>query len=230
MHRDKQYLIEKGFPDERREDFYWIVGEIYDELMEYGHIDEIIVDKIIERRKYLDKHREIIGNKNWALVTPKNIIDTIMHVHGDKLVNWIVFKNNGKEIKEIKPLDINELDENKIIDKTGVYGIYIDNEIVYIGITETSFKQRFQEHRRKMLDCTNNHLLYRGLRQAKLQNKDIQLKPIIITSNNFSNKVKFTNTELKCMEFALITYLQPKYNIDGVKHSYHFRWGKEGEV
>ena len=92
MHRDKQYLIEKGFPDGKRKDFYWIVGEIYDELMEYGHIDEIIMDKIIERREYLDKHREIIDNKKWALITPKNIIDTIMYVHGDKLTNWIVFK------------------------------------------------------------------------------------------------------------------------------------------
>ena len=57
MFRDKNFLVEKGLYEGCREDTCYIIGMIYDEVIDTGKFD---IEKIEELRTYLDKNREVI--------------------------------------------------------------------------------------------------------------------------------------------------------------------------
>lgn len=106
----------------------------------------------------------------------------------------------------------------------GIYGIYIDDELVYIGKTNRDFQIRHEEHLKAMEDESNTIWLYRLLRVAKDAGKKIQTRSLLDLSslNNIKNKNSFSNEELKCMEYALISVLKPRGNTEGTKMEYDF--------
>jgi len=151
MFRDKKFLIEKGLYPSCRADTFYIIGSIYDEVCENHYFD---YDKIEELRTYLDQHRELIDNATYSIVEAKYIVrkfkesfeeeKVASRINLNHLVKKYSIKNNYKEWQK----------------KTGVYGIFIDDTLVYIGSTKNLFnldlaliKERFMEMQVNM--CIN---------------------------------------------------------------------------
>lgn len=100
---------------------------------------------------------------------------------------------------------------------TGIYGIYIDEKLVYIGKTTTNFQIRFNQHKSNLNN--SDKYLYRGLRKAKTYGAKISLRPLIIVEELKVNK-PIVERDIEMMELALIQLYQPKYNIQGIHQNY----------
>lgn len=146
---------------------------------------------------YIDKNRDELKIKKDTCLTSENTCQ--------KYLNTLLRNKDKKNNKD-----------EKLTNKRGIYGIYIDDKLIYIGKTNKSFKERFQQHKYNMNDTTNLTYLYRLLRSAKQLNKNIQLKPIIIVEDLIiKDNIKITERDIKMMELALITLYQPEANIEG---------------
>lgn len=109
----------------------------------------------------------------------------------------------------------------------GVYGIYINNQLVYIGSTSVRFHHRFIQHRHnifKPYETNRSEQLYILLREALANNKIITMKPIIdLTKEQTKCHSKdFSRREVECMEFALIKIFRPIGNAAGVTAPFVF--------
>lgn len=148
---------------------------------------------------YIDKNRDGLKIKKDMCLTSEKKCQEYLN---------ILLKNKDKGKNDNK--------DEKLANKCGIYGIYIDDKLIYIGKTNKSFKERFQQHKYNMNDTTNLTYLYRLLRSAKQLNKNICLKPIIIVENlKIKDNIKITERDVKMMELALITIYQPEANIEG---------------
>ena len=113
------------------------------------------------------------------------------------------------------------------IDKcTGVYGIYVDNELVYIGKTTQGFQKRFYQHKHLIDfpdDSETQYDMYYELAVARAQGKKVQLLPLIIAEYiPYDSLYTLNNRDLESMEFALIWCYRPKYNICGRAKPYKY--------
>lgn len=210
MFRDKNFLIKKGMYPNCRKDVFYLVGYFYDDYMN----DIFDEEKVEEQRKYLDQHRELIDNEKDYDIT---LLETIKKRLGE-------LKRGPLLKKEKKKKEFNNQVNLSYDDKTGIYGIYIDNQLIYIGKTITSFKIRFKQHFNNIQDEYNHkERVYDIIRKAKKENKKIELKPILILEDlKLKNKNTINNKELQCMEMALIATLKPIGNIEGVYAPYVF--------
>lgn len=106
----------------------------------------------------------------------------------------------------------------------GIYGIYIDNILIYIGKTNKNFGTRFGQHKQFMnsRNFEDKTELYKILQSAKESNRTIMLKPLIIVEN-LKTDFNITVRDLEAMELALITLYKPQCNIEGLKKEYVFR-------
>lgn len=106
----------------------------------------------------------------------------------------------------------------------GIYGIYYiedefnEPELVYVGMTQKGFMSRWQEHMDIFLQqrpAPPGMAIY----QHNLDPSKISFSKLISV-----NELKYEGTiglqELKAMELACITILQPKYNIIGINKPY----------
>ena len=109
---------------------------------------------------------------------------------------------------------------------TGIYGIYVENELVYIGKTTQSFQKRFLQHKHNMDypdDSETQYDMYYELAVARAQGSCIQLRPLFIVEYvPYDSLYNITNRDLESMEFALIYCYRPRYNIKGVKQPYKY--------
>ena len=127
-------------------------------------------------------------------------------------------KDNLNRFNGVLMGDISTAENTK---NTGIYGIYIDDKLVYIGKTTTSFEQRFKEHNKNINDTMYIHKL---MREAKKDGLSVYMKPIITLEDlKMEGKKVINNKELECMELALITAYKPIGNIEGRIKPYVFR-------
>lgn len=100
----------------------------------------------------------------------------------------------------------------------GVYGIYLDNKLIYIGSTIRSFEKRLKEHN-KNLQQNNKMPLYNYIR--RFPNVQLEMRPMIVLQ--FLQTRQEVNLErLGWMELALISCFRPKCNINGLKSNFVF--------
>ena len=116
-----------------------------------------------------------------------------------------------KEQKQIKKEDANR----------GIYGIYLNGELIYIGKTDVSFEVRYQQHKKAIEEGSEAQYLYKYLK-GKVSNHNLILKPII-NVKELNTKDRITNRDIEAMELALIHLYQPKCNIQGVLQPYKFK-------
>lgn len=137
------------------------------------------------------------------------IVDTKVYLSAKKIKENPIYKLVEQEEKR-------EEKKNSIRDgHRGVYGIYIDNELVYVGMTNRDFKIRWNEHK----ECVKNpeirnsqqNYLYKAMRENKFEFK------VLCEAKPFN-----TEKDIKCMEYALITFNKPKYNYCGVVVDYNW--------
>lgn len=183
-----------------RNDTYQFISRMYNEET----YEEIYKD--------LNKNRNKYNINETCSLTSKGTCDTYL----DKIKEEEKKKINKKRKKR-------KVKEKTLEQKTGIYGIYIENDLVYIGKTMRGFKTRFNEHRNNYL--TEGQYIYSLLREAKKQNKEIIMRPLVVLEDlEIQNShFNFNNRDLSNMELALITFFQPKGNIEGRLKPYHFQ-------
>lgn len=111
-----------------------------------------------------------------------------------------------------------------IYDK-GIYGIYVDDELIYVGLTYTCFSKRFQYHSEKLNSkyITSQKALYEYMRQALSEGKKVQMRPIIALQDlTMSDHVCLTLHDLEVMEMTTIALYRPKLNVVGLVTNYKF--------
>lgn len=237
MFRDKNFLIEQGLYAGCREDTFYIIGEIYDEVIESKKFN---FERIEQLREYLDKNREVINNATYSISLTESIVSRFKRVFitGTENTN----NKNKEEKKVVKEEDIeeknnyrdtyniSELLENNAIrkintgweDKKGVYGIYIEGTLVYVGSTFDSFKHRFITHKQAIKGEPTQYI-HKKVKEALNNNKSIEFKPLVVIDDlQMLHKRSINAKELKCMELAIITAAQPKYNIAGRLQPFNF--------
>ena len=109
---------------------------------------------------------------------------------------------------------------------TGIYGIYIEDELVYIGKTTQTFQKRFYQHKHLIDfpdDSETQYDMYYELAVARAQGRSIQLRPLIIAEYiPYDSLYELNNRDLESMEMALIWCYRPRYNIKGIKQPYKY--------
>ena len=105
---------------------------------------------------------------------------------------------------------------------SGVYGIYVNDKLVYIGSTTRSFDVRFKEHRGRMLDkdWEGQPKLYQRLREAFERGDRIQLIPLVEVERMKKKGKGISKRDLAIMELAFISCYLPECNIEGVEKPY----------
>lgn len=95
-----------------------------------------------------------------------------------------------------------------------IYGIIINEEIVYIGKTKRPIIQRKHEHEKSAAKKSQQQEhLYKAMRENTYE------FVVLYESHN-----EISNFQLQCLECGYINYYKPKFNYEGVKIPY--RWGK----
>ena len=111
---------------------------------------------------------------------------------------------------------------------TGVYGIFIDCELVYIGKTAESFKNRFMRHRWRLAahikgKDTSQWRLYEELARAQKSGKQVYLKPLIaIEKLTYNAAIALNNRDIETMEYTLILTYKPRLNTLGMEKPYSY--------
>lgn len=103
-------------------------------------------------------------------------------------------------------------------DLNGIYGLYINKRLVYIGSTQQSFSLRLVQHNQKIGKSTS--MLYQCL-YVNRNHLMLSMKPLIITKYVRTSQ-PITSKELGWMELALISAFRPIYNTMGVKANFTF--------
>lgn len=147
--------------------------------------------------KDLDQNREKFGIKKDLCLSKKKTIEEYLRALG---------LNKKEEIKT-----------DNYSNKTGIYGIYLNGEIVYIGMTTAGFKDRFQSHKNKFNNRDGK--MYSELFAYKENGAQIELKPIFIAEDALVERT-LTKRDLQSMELCLIDIYKPRYNIEGRLKNY----------
>ena len=118
---------------------------------------------------------------------------------------------------------MNEIMENG----KGVYGIFIDDELVYIGSTNASFSNRFSGHMKAVMGQKKRQNVHYGILQAKMEGKEVQMRVLInVDTLNYKGR-RIDGRDIQAMEYALILEHQPKYNVQGVTMPFIFNAKRE---
>ena len=174
-----------------------------------------IIGKKITRETYIIVKRMFLGSSYQDIKEQLEEERKKLQIKGEfTIISEDIANDQVKMIKEKINIPWEE--------KSGVYCIKINNEIIYIGKTSVSFKIRFQQHKSKMQN--DDLFLYQLLRQAKLEGKKRSMEPMLITEDiEEKNKIKIDEQGLDNMELALISLLQPIGNIEGRIKPYRYQ-------
>ena len=115
----------------------------------------------------------------------------------------------------------------------GIYGIFVDNKLLYIGMTMKSFKSRFNSHRRHINEVMDESYkkdslydMYVILAKYVSDGKNVELRPLVCLSKlnlqpkSVRCKPRLTRRDVECMELAFISYFKPVFNNQGIKTGY----------
>ena len=105
----------------------------------------------------------------------------------------------------------------EIVNSCGVYGIYQNKELIYIGMTMRNFEIRWREHLEN-IKLKRNELYFEKFMDI---NKEIEFEKMIDICQIQTDKV-ITREDVKSMELALIQVFQPKGNLEGRTMLYRY--------
>ena len=201
-------------------------------------------DKKIKNVDKLDQIYDLIEGKctieklgfwNYVVYEDDAIIKEIEELQKGLTKKWYSYVNHSKEFKRVKKVmskteylkekklfeereKIEKNKEKESLDK-GIYGIYYDNKLIYIGKTNVSFKTRFKQHEEAIKNKSTTQYLYKYINQLK--EKEIIMKPLV-NVKELKVKGKINNRDIEAMELALIDLYKPICNIQGIKQDYEF--------
>lgn len=155
-------------------------------------------------RKLTDNEYDLLAflqcsGKQYKTALKKLSLNTMQPIPTEKEINHLI------EILEPVP-------EEYLLSCSGIYGIFKDNEIVYIGKTARPFITRFLEHYENLeKEEKRDKFIYRMLRKWKEEGHQIQAKPLICLENLKTRK----SVNLGSIELGLIELYKPILNIEG---------------
>ena len=112
-----------------------------------------------------------------------------------------------------------------------IYGIYVGQQLVYVGKTTRELRKRYLEHKRHIQQVNKGtsdgtqHDLYFALAEAISNGKSVRIEPIL-TMNDIVTEKEINDIDLQIMELALISYLKKDnqlLNQEGVSKPYKIR-------
>lgn len=168
----------------------------------------------------------IIGNEyfqkwNGEIVLTKNKLNEIKNIGknecGLKGTTFLgrKFKYNGYS-HEINTKEF--YGEEKEKPKSyGVYGIYKNDTLLYIGSTMREFSVRFEEHSNNIINHSNELYVY-----SLIEDDDnITFKKLIDAATLKTNS-ELTKRDIQSMELALINTMNPPGNLAGRSYEYKY--------
>lgn len=108
-----------------------------------------------------------------------------------------------------------------IAGEPGVYGIYNNDTLLYIGYTSIGFNERWEQHKDCFQQKSSTNQMYKDY-----ELKDIEFKEIISLQEIqeiFGINTISSNT-WQLIEYCLIKILQPPYNKEGITLPYYFSY------
>ena len=175
-----------------------------------------VLERIQKNEKFEDiikdirEHREKYGVKQDTPLVRKETVKEYLSLVGVKIQEELVVVEKNVKTKRKSIYDG--------LDGYGIYGIFIDDELIYIGET-IDFKTRAKSHH--TLFNNSDKPLYVRMRLEKENGKNVSIKPLINIKDLVTDE-KITQRDIFAMELALITLYKPLYNYEGVKILYQF--------
>ena len=207
-------IIEGHYHSAARQDnilkMWEIINNQYEiKFNEYGTIRYIVIS---------DKaHTQIISTINKTTINLKIYNNNKYHTQIISHKEWESLE--AKRKATIKRQQ--EQRENKKHNSNLPYGIYCikyKDEIIYIGMTQTSFEQRWREHKQHFTNPANTDML---LYHSNLNLNELEFCVMVDLTKEKANR-ELTTRDIKAMEMGLIACFKPRFNVSGVKIPYRF--------
>lgn len=181
-----------------------------------------------------DSYREIKINNDRRIVISDELYNKIRREVSYSVVKLIIRDSEGRQIfistestmqklasiakKSTKPAELKPKQKAKEKAPYGIYCIQYRGEIIYIGMTLTSFEQRWKEHLQLFKNPKHSDMI---LYHSGLNPDELEFRPMVDLTQEKANK-ELTKRDIKAMEMGLIACFKPRFNISGVKIPYRF--------
>lgn len=197
-----------------KEFYYDTIG--CNEQYQYGDTSFWVVSKLKDLIKIQAiQSKFLVGTSKSSIENYVDIVLNHMIPINNKYVQPYLQYLKERQTSSARKREINN--KQKINSSGGIYGIYENDQLVYIGMTMRPFEARWKEHQERIEKRSNELALY-NLIDA---NAKIEFKKLLEVDKMDSND-KITKRDLQAMEFALIQEHRPKYNFAGRSQPYQF--------
>lgn len=146
----------------------------------------------------------------------RNIKEDIVDLKGTTFLSR-KFKYKGKYSHGIDITKKFKKEKKKPV-SYGVYGIYKDNNLIYIGSTMRDFQERFGEHIQNIISKSKELYVY-----SLLNDEDNISFKILIDIAQLKTNSNITRRDVESMELGLITIYKPPGNLAGNKYEFKYR-------
>lgn len=201
-----------------------------------GHYHKgVIQSRIVTMWEIIgNNYREEIYDDRKAIIIPDEIYSEIKkkinrevlsrHLSGEKFKFIQYFSETGWKEKLQRDEEIKKRYEKTLKKKKedlpyGIYCIKYKGEIIYIGMTQVSFVERWKEHKKYFLNPDLNSMV---LYHSNFNPDDLTFEIMVDLTKEKADK-ELTTGEIKAMEMGLIAYFKPRCNVSGVKIPYRFK-------
>ena len=96
----------------------------------------------------------------------------------------------------------------------GVYGIFEDEELIYVGETMRSFETRMKEHNDLMNQGSKTNDMYEYIKN-NFQEYKFYMRPLVEIDLRANTNRELTQNEVYAMELGFITCFRPRFNRAG---------------
>ena len=181
-----------------------------------------------------DSYREIKINNDRRIVISDELYNKIRREVSYSVVKLIIRDSEGRQIfistestmqklasiakKSTKPAELKPKQKAQEKAPYGIYCIQYRGEVIYIGMTLTSFEQRWKEHLQLFKNPKHSDMI---LYHSGLNPDELEFRPMVDLTQEKANK-ELTKRDIKAMEMGLIACFKPRFNISGVKIPYRF--------
>lgn len=164
------------------------------------------------RKQILDSYYKDIFKKIKAysgVEKPKSEVDTLLY-----RFLYVLYWNEEDKEKQYNHKSSKAESKNY---SYGIYGMYEDGELVYVGMTMRPFEDRWKEHIEGIETQSDKLIFYK---QVKQKDK-IEFRILVDVSKIKSNDA-ITRRDVEAMELGFIRMFQPRYNYAGRTVEYKF--------
>ena len=198
------------------------------EIKTLGAVNYFVYDSNIPVAE-IKKHQSFLPKKFWSYRkyingTPIKIWDAMTKEEYNIKIKQI--EEAKKEEERKQRVKVQKAQKKKNADR-GIYGIYYNEELIYIGKTDVDFETRFNQHKDALTSGLETQYLYKYLKEEKKKHGNISItfKPLINVKHfKIEDISDITNRDIEAIELALIQLNKPICNIQGVKQDYKFTY------